>query len=54
MESHIDAFALNIAYGWPNNYDALSLAFEAAAISGFKLFFSFLTTLGMVHGLSAT
>lgn len=41
MDAHIDAFALNIAYGWPQNYDALSLAFKAAATLGFKLFFSF-------------
>jgi hypothetical protein len=26
MEAHIDAFALNMAYGWPYNYDALALA----------------------------
>lgn len=41
QESHIDAFALNMAYGWPQNYDALALAFQAAASTNFQLFFSF-------------
>jgi hypothetical protein len=41
IEAHIDAFALNVAYGWPENDDALVLAFQAAATKGFHLFFSF-------------
>ncbi|KAK4097654.1 glycoside hydrolase family 18 protein [Parathielavia hyrcaniae] len=40
-QAHIDAFALNIAYGWEDNEKQLSNAFAAAAPAGFKLFFSF-------------
>lgn len=40
-DAHIDAFALNIAYDWPHNNEALDKAFQAAAGTGFKLFFSF-------------
>ncbi|KAG4436963.1 hypothetical protein IFR05_007533 [Cadophora sp. M221] len=39
--ARIDAFALNIAFGDPNNLATLSRAFQAANILGFKLFFSF-------------
>lgn len=39
--AHIDAFALNIAYDWPKNNVALEKAFQAAASTGFRLFFSF-------------
>jgi chitinase len=39
--AHIDAFALNIAYGWANNEQQIQNAFTAAASQGFKLFFSF-------------
>ncbi|KAK3937884.1 Mutanase Pc12g07500-like protein 1 [Diplogelasinospora grovesii] len=41
VEAHIDAFALNMAYGWPWNYQAIGLAFTAAQSTGLKLFFSF-------------
>lgn len=40
-EAHIDAFALNMAQGWPQNIQALNMAFQAATNTGFKLFFSF-------------
>lgn len=39
--AHIDAFALNIAYGDGTITNSLALAFQAAASKGFKLFFSF-------------
>lgn len=39
--AHIDAFALNIAHGWGHNDDQIKNAFDAAASTGFKLFFSF-------------
>ncbi|KAB5582990.1 putative extracellular alpha-1,3-glucanase/mutanase [Coniochaeta sp. 2T2.1] len=39
--AHIDAFCLNIAYGWPDNEKQIALAFTAASAAGFKLFFSF-------------
>lgn len=41
QDAHIDAFALNIAYGDDTIYDSLPLAFSAAATKGFQLFFSF-------------
>ncbi|KAH6842747.1 mutanase [Chaetomium sp. MPI-CAGE-AT-0009] len=40
-DAHIDAFALNIAYAWPQNNQALDMAFQAATSTGFRLFFSF-------------
>ncbi|KAK3371127.1 glycosyl hydrolase family 71-domain-containing protein [Lasiosphaeria ovina] len=40
-QAHIDAFALNIAYGWADNEKQVQHAFDAAANAGFKLFFSF-------------
>ncbi|KAE8416193.1 glycosyl hydrolase family 71-domain-containing protein [Aspergillus pseudocaelatus] len=39
--SHIDAFALNMARRDPTNYHSLEMAFVAANTVGFKLFFSF-------------
>ncbi|KAK3933533.1 glycosyl hydrolase family 71-domain-containing protein [Diplogelasinospora grovesii] len=41
QNAHIDAFALNIAYGDPTNNAQLPVAFSEAASKGFKLFFSF-------------
>ncbi|KAG7291440.1 hypothetical protein NEMBOFW57_001459 [Staphylotrichum longicolle] len=41
QNAHIDAFALNIAYGWKDNEKQIGNAFSAAASAGFKLFFSF-------------
>ncbi|KAH8649882.1 glycosyl hydrolase family 71-domain-containing protein, partial [Xylariales sp. PMI_506] len=40
QDAHIDAFALNIAYG-PDVTSVLDLAFAAAEAKGFQLFFSF-------------
>lgn len=40
-EAHIDAFALNMAYGDPNNDAQVPNAFSAANSLGFSLFFSF-------------
>ncbi|KAF7937959.1 uncharacterized protein EAE97_007755 [Botrytis byssoidea] len=39
--AHIDAFALNMAYGDPVNSAGVSAAFAAADSAGFNLFFSF-------------
>ncbi|KAK4076687.1 CAZyme family GH71 [Trichoderma aggressivum f. europaeum] len=39
--SHIDAFALNVAFGWPQNDASVAQAFQAAEAVGFRLFFSF-------------
>ncbi|QYT03219.1 Mutanase [Trichoderma simmonsii] len=39
--SHIDAFALNMASGWPQNDASVAQAFQAAEAVGFQLFFSF-------------
>ncbi|KAM7210667.1 Mutanase [Rhypophila decipiens] len=39
--AHIDAFAMNIAYGDRTIYATLELGFQAAASKGFKMFFSF-------------
>ncbi|KZF20787.1 carbohydrate-binding module family 24 protein [Xylona heveae TC161] len=41
QEAHIDAFALNMAYGDPTNSASVANAFNAANSLGFKLFFSF-------------
>ncbi|KAK3390137.1 glycosyl hydrolase family 71-domain-containing protein [Podospora didyma] len=41
QEAKIDAFALNIAYNDKSIYDSLKIAFEAARLQNFKLFFSF-------------
>lgn len=41
MEAHIDAFALNIAFGDEGNQGSIANAFSAAESLGFKLFFSF-------------
>jgi GH18 family chitinase len=41
QQSHIDAFALNIAHGWEHNDAQIANAFTAASAKGFKLFFSF-------------
>lgn len=41
MDAHIDAFALNIAYGDDTVPGSLKLAFQAASGSGLGLFFSF-------------
>ena len=41
QDAHIDAFAMNMAYGDPTNQEALRVAFSAADSVGFKLFFSF-------------
>ncbi|OJJ69780.1 hypothetical protein ASPBRDRAFT_97292, partial [Aspergillus brasiliensis CBS 101740] len=41
QQSHIDAFALNMAYGDSTNEPSLADAFEAASVVGFQLFFSF-------------
>lgn len=41
QDAHIDAFALNMAYGDLTNIKALPAAFAAADSVGFKLFFSF-------------
>ncbi|PVH71458.1 carbohydrate-binding module family 24 protein, partial [Cadophora sp. DSE1049] len=38
--AHIDAFALDVAWGDANNVPSLDAAFQAAANKGFKLFFS--------------
>jgi hypothetical protein len=40
-DSHIDAFALNMAYGVASNEQSVANAFNAAETLGFKLFFSF-------------
>ncbi|KAK0370192.1 alpha-glucanase [Colletotrichum limetticola] len=40
-EAHIDAFALNMAYGEAVNENALVAAFSAASAAGLQLFFSF-------------
>lgn len=39
--AHIDAFALNMAYGDPLNDIQVPIAFAAAGSAGFQLFFSF-------------
>lgn len=39
--AHIDAFAMNIAYGDSTIYASLELGFQAAASKAFKMFFSF-------------
>ncbi|KAE9574534.1 hypothetical protein CGMCC3_g9244 [Colletotrichum fructicola] len=39
--AHIDAFALNMAYGDPTNEKSLAAAFQHASSVGFQLFFSF-------------
>ncbi|TGO32910.1 hypothetical protein BHYA_0279g00010 [Botrytis hyacinthi] len=41
MEAHIDAFALNIAFGDEGNQNSIANALSAAELQGFKLFFSF-------------
>ncbi|OJJ42607.1 hypothetical protein ASPZODRAFT_76535, partial [Penicilliopsis zonata CBS 506.65] len=41
VEAHIDAFALNIAYGDPINTQMLPMVFDVAEEKGFHLFFSF-------------
>lgn len=41
QQSHIDAFALNIAHGWEHNEQQIANAFAAANAENFKLFFSF-------------
>ncbi|KAE8315357.1 glycosyl hydrolase family 71-domain-containing protein [Aspergillus transmontanensis] len=41
QQAHIDAFALNMAYGDSTNEPSLVNAFEAASAVGFQLFFSF-------------
>ncbi|GAQ08424.1 mutanase Pc12g07500 [Aspergillus lentulus] len=41
QQAHIDAFALNMAYGDPTNEPSLGQAFDAANITSFQLFFSF-------------
>lgn len=38
---HIDAFALNMAYGWVDNAKQVAMAFTAADSVGFQLFYSF-------------
>ncbi|KAK4184083.1 Mutanase [Podospora australis] len=41
QEAHIDAFAMNMAYGAPMNGPSLEMAFAAASSRGFQLMFSF-------------
>lgn len=41
QEAHIQAFALNMAYGDPANEPGIAAAFKNAAGTGFQLFFSF-------------
>ncbi|KAJ5175656.1 uncharacterized protein N7482_001533 [Penicillium canariense] len=41
LDAHIDAFAMNMAYGDPVNSAALPVAFTVADSLGFRLFFSF-------------
>jgi hypothetical protein len=41
QEAHLDAFALNIAYGDDSTTNYIDLAFQAAEATGFKLFLSF-------------
>ncbi|EDN99493.1 hypothetical protein SS1G_02347 [Sclerotinia sclerotiorum 1980 UF-70] len=41
MEAHIDAFALNVAFGDEGNQNSVANAFSAAELQGFKWFFSF-------------
>ncbi|APA07876.1 hypothetical protein sscle_03g026460 [Sclerotinia sclerotiorum 1980 UF-70] len=41
IDYYIDAFALNMAYGWIDNVGQVSLAFAAADSVDFKLFYSF-------------
>ncbi|KAK1990526.1 hypothetical protein LX36DRAFT_592420 [Colletotrichum falcatum] len=41
QEAHIDAFALNVAYGDPANEDSVAAAFQHVSSLGFHLFFSF-------------
>ncbi|KAJ5093830.1 hypothetical protein N7456_009691 [Penicillium angulare] len=41
QEAHIDAFALNMAYGMPTNEKSAHDAFNTAEQLGFQLFFSF-------------
>ncbi|KAI4598799.1 hypothetical protein KJ359_002691 [Pestalotiopsis sp. 9143b] len=41
QDAHLDAFALNMAYGDTLNDDQVPIAFAAAESLGFKLFFSF-------------
>lgn len=41
MDAHIDAFALNMAWEDDTNNPSVEMAFTAANVMGFKLFFSF-------------
>lgn len=41
QDAHLDAFALNVAYGDNTIANSLVLAFQAAVAKDFKLFFSF-------------
>lgn len=41
QEAHIQAFALNMAYGDPANEPGVAAGFAAASAANFKLFFSF-------------
>jgi hypothetical protein len=41
QDAHIDAFALNMAWEDKTNEASVEMAFTAANVKGFKLFFSF-------------